>query len=115
MGVSDGRAGHGRPGAGDHGQIHLGREAPIRLGALVIEPGLRSVTHDDGREEVVAPRVMQVLVALARSAGAIITRDDLLASCWHGVVVGEDAITRVTLDPDGDGAWQIDAIDDRRL
>jgi len=96
MGVSDGKAEHDRPLAGDgDGRIHLGREAPIRLGALVIEPGLRRVAHDDGREEVVEPRVMQVLVALARSVGVIITRDDLLASCWHGVVVGEDAITRV--------------------
>ncbi|HLZ84447.1 MAG TPA: adenylate/guanylate cyclase domain-containing protein, partial [Caulobacteraceae bacterium] len=84
MGVSDGM-----------GRIHLGREPPIRLGALLIEPSLRRVVHDDGREEIVEPRVMQVLVALVRSGGAILTRDDLLAACWHGVVVGEDAITRV--------------------
>jgi TolB-like protein len=38
---------------------------------------------------------MQVLVALIRADGKIVSRDDLLASCWHGVVVGEDAIDRV--------------------
>lgn len=94
MGVSDGTDCKDGSSAGD-GLIRLGREPMIRLGALTIEPGLRRVAHDDGREEIVEPRVMQVLVALARSGGAIITRDDLLASCWHGVIVGEDAITRV--------------------
>ena len=95
MGGSDDKAEHDRPFAGGDGRIHLGREPSIRLGALVIEPGLRRIAHDDGREEFVEPRVMQGLVALARSEGAILTRDDLVETCWHGVVVGEDAITRV--------------------
>jgi class 3 adenylate cyclase len=94
MGVSDGKAEHDRPFAGGDGRIQLGREPSIRLGALVIEPALRRIAHDDGREAFVEPRVMQVLVALARSVGAILTRDDLVEWCWHGVVVGEDAITR---------------------
>jgi tetratricopeptide (TPR) repeat protein len=38
---------------------------------------------------------MQVLVALVRSEGAIVTRDELILSCWDGRVVGEDAIHRV--------------------
>ena len=95
MGVSDGTAHEDGPAAGGDRRVHLGRAPVIRLGALLIEPGLRRVAHDDGREEIVEPRVMQVLVALAQSGGEILTRDDLLASCWHGVVVGEDAITRV--------------------
>src|SRR5206468_41417 len=41
------------------------------------------------------PRVMQVLVALAKADGGIVTRDELLESCWNGAVVGEDAIDRV--------------------
>jgi class 3 adenylate cyclase len=94
MGEPDGKGGHDRPPASGV-RIQLAHETAMRLGALRIEPALRTVAHDDGREEVVEPRVMQVLVALARASGAIITRDDLLASCWHGVVVGEDAISRV--------------------
>jgi len=86
MGVSDGNA---------NDRIVLAREAPVRLGPLNIEPALRRVAHDDNREEIIEPRVMQVLVALTRANGAIVTRDDLLASCWHGVVVGEDSIDRV--------------------
>lgn len=37
---------------------------------------------------------MQVLVYLAQRRGETVTRDDLIAGCWRGVVVGEDAIQR---------------------
>ncbi len=75
--------------------VVLAHEPSVRLGALSIEPALRCISHDDGRDEIVEPRVMQVLVALVRARGQILSRNDLLASCWHGVVVGEDAIDRV--------------------
>jgi adenylate cyclase len=78
-----------------NGRIDLAREPQLRLGPLGVEPARRRVIHDDGREEILEPRVMQVLVALIRADGQIVTRDDLLMSCWHGVVVGEDAINRV--------------------
>ena len=42
----------------------------------------------------IEPRVMQVLVYLTRRRGETVTRDDLIATCWGGVVVGEDAIQR---------------------
>jgi adenylate cyclase len=77
------------------GRIDLAREAPIQLGALGVEPALRRVANDDGREAILEPRVMQVLVALIRAGGRIVSRDELAASCWHGVVVGEDALNRV--------------------
>jgi TolB-like protein len=75
--------------------VSLAHEAPIRLGALWVEPAQRRVIHDDGREEFVEPRVMQVLVVLLRAGGQILTRDELMTSCWRGVVVGEDAVNRV--------------------
>jgi TolB-like protein len=37
---------------------------------------------------------MQVLVYMTRRRGETVTRDDLIAACWRGVVVGEDAIQR---------------------
>ncbi len=79
----------------DSRPVQLAHEEPVRVGALTIDPAKRRVIHDDGREDFLEPRVMQVLVALLRAGGDIITRDDLLASCWGGVVVGEDAINRV--------------------
>ena len=74
--------------------IRLAREHPFRLGAMTIQPTHRRVAHDDGRGEILEPRVMQVLVALAKAEGRILSRDDLIASCWAGVVVSEDALNR---------------------
>jgi adenylate cyclase len=76
-------------------RIQLANESPLVIGDLRIEPMLRRIAHADGREELVEPRVMQVLVALAKADGGIVTRDELLESCWNGAIVGEDAIDRV--------------------
>jgi adenylate cyclase len=62
---------------------------------LLIDPASRRVAHGDGREEILEPRVMQVLVALLRAEGRIVSRDELLSTCWPNVVVGEDALNRV--------------------
>ncbi|MBU1516727.1 MAG: winged helix-turn-helix domain-containing protein [Alphaproteobacteria bacterium] len=43
------------------------------------------------------PRVMQVLVTLSLADGAVVSRDDLIETCWGGRVVGEDAITLVMM------------------
>lgn len=64
------------------------------LGALTIEPGHRRVSWPGG-ERILEPRVMQVLVALAEADGAVVGRDDLVARCWDGRIVGENAINRV--------------------
>jgi adenylate cyclase len=90
--VTDAPFSPGAPAAG--GRVDLAREAPFRLGQILVEPALRRVSGPAG-EEILQPRVMQTLVALARADGQIVTRDQLLAACWGGVVVGEDAIDRV--------------------
>ena len=38
---------------------------------------------------------MQVLVALCRASGSIVTRDELIDRCWDGRIVTDDAINRV--------------------
>lgn len=59
---------------------------------------------------------MQVLLALAKAAGEIVTRDELTNSCWQGRVVGEDAINRVIsrlrhVGRDiGEGAFRIETV-----
>lgn len=74
--------------------IALAHEAPFTLGPLTVRPSTREVVSAGGTE-VLEPRVMQVLVALHRAGGGIVSRDDLTRSCWEGRVVGEDAINRV--------------------
>jgi DNA-binding winged helix-turn-helix (wHTH) protein len=75
------------------GHIVLAHEPAFTLGELRVDPALRQIEHQ-GRSETLEPRVMQVLVALARADGRIVTRDELIAWCWGGRIVGEDAINR---------------------
>lgn len=75
--------------------IQLISSPMLRLGALTIDPPRRRLVHDDGREEFLEPRVMQVLVAFARAPGAILSRDDLITTCWEGRFVSDDAVNRV--------------------
>jgi len=74
--------------------VSLAHQKPFRLGALAVCPAAREVVWTGGRE-VLQPRVMQVLVALAQANGDVVGRDDLLDQCWDGRVVSEDAINFV--------------------
>jgi TolB-like protein/DNA-binding winged helix-turn-helix (wHTH) protein/tetratricopeptide (TPR) repeat protein len=74
--------------------MNLAREPSFRLGAIEVRPATREIVHPGGRESV-EPRVMSVLVLLARAGGEVVTRDDLIAACWEGRVVSDDAINRV--------------------
>ena len=79
----------------------LARPDPVRLSAerdfvlddLEIRPSASEAIRG-GKAQHVEPRVMQVLVALARAAGSVVSREELIRRCWDGRVVGEDAINR---------------------
>ena len=74
--------------------VDLAHEPDFEVGGLRLSPAYRRIVYRD-REAILEPKVMQVLVALARMPGEILSRDDLIACCWDGVVVGDDAINRV--------------------
>lgn len=76
-------------------RVELAHEPDFVLGRLTVSPSRRELVRDDGQREVIEHRVMQVLVALRKAQGGIVTRDELTMSCWDGRVVGEDAIHRV--------------------
>jgi adenylate cyclase len=73
--------------------IDLAREGDLRLGSALVRPSLGEVVAG-GQTIRLQPRVMQVLVALARADGQVVSRDELLASCWGGLAIGDDAINR---------------------
>ena len=75
--------------------VDLAREPAFTLGAMEVRPATREVVAG-GLQEVIEPRVMQVLVALARRRGEVVSRDELVLSCWGGRAVGDDAINRCT-------------------
>lgn len=76
------------------GRVVLAHEPPFTIGKVRVQPARRQV-EAQGRRETVEPRVMQVLVALARADGSIVTRDELLERCWDARIVTDDAINRV--------------------
>lgn len=78
----------------DVSPIILAHELPFHLGDVQFRPATREVISA-GETHVVEPRVMQVLVALRRAGGAVVTKDELAKLCWDGRIVGEDAINRV--------------------
>ena len=65
----------------------------FRLGDRVIEPTLRSIVRPDG-ELRVEPRVMEVLLALARRAGDTVSRDELIEAVWKHPHVTDEALSR---------------------
>jgi DNA-binding winged helix-turn-helix (wHTH) protein len=73
--------------------IDLAHEPAFELGGVEVRPSTREVVIVD-RIEVLEPRIMQVLVALARRRGVVVSRNDLVEACWGGRVVGEDSIHR---------------------
>src|SRR3954467_8201194 len=77
--------------------VELSQESPFELDGLRVEPSLARVLLPNGAVHQLQPRVMQVLIALARRAGETVSRDDLMRACWGEVVVGEDALTRAVL------------------
>ena len=81
----------GRPGSDP--AIDLVGEADFWLGASRVSPSMREVARA-GLHETLEPRIMQVLVALHQANGRVVSRDELIARCWEGRIVGEDAINR---------------------
>lgn len=73
--------------------IDLAQQSDFELGGLQVRPRLLEVVTPTSVLRV-EPRIMQVLVALWSQRGAVVSRDDLIGSCWSGVVVGDNAIHR---------------------
>lgn len=71
----------------------LARRAAFRLGETLIFPASREVAGPGG-SATIEPKVMQVLLALADRAGEVVTREDLIRTCWNNQFVGDDAVNR---------------------
>jgi DNA-binding winged helix-turn-helix (wHTH) protein/tetratricopeptide (TPR) repeat protein len=76
-------------------RIDLATTPSFRVGPLCVEPALRQVSTAATEPETLEPRVMLVLVALARAEGGIVSRNGLIEQCWDSRIVGEDSINRV--------------------
>ena len=68
-------------------------EKGFGLEELRVDPQSGEVTGPGGREKL-DRKVMDVLLHMARHAGHVVAREDLLAALWPGTVVTDDALTR---------------------
>jgi len=64
----------------------------LRIDNWTVEPALNRMSRDS-EIVLVEPKVMAVLVYLAERPGTLVTRQELEATVWSGVVVGYDALT----------------------
>lgn len=77
----------------DRGELILAREAAFSLAGTQVRPAALEVEHG-GKVTALEPRVMKVLVALHRSRGQPVSRDELIDLCWGGRIVTEGALNR---------------------
>jgi len=73
--------------------IALAETDDFELGGVTVSPSRREV-RKGAVCEVLEPKVMKVLIALAQARPAVLSRDRLIRLCWDGRVVGEDALNR---------------------
>jgi DNA-binding winged helix-turn-helix (wHTH) protein/TolB-like protein len=76
--------------------LDLAQSPDFDLGPLRVCPAHRRVTAE-GRSWDLEPRVMRVLVVLAAARPKVVSRDQLVQTCWDGRIVGDDAVNRCIL------------------
>lgn len=67
--------------------------SPIRVGEWTVEPTTNELRRGDEATRI-EPRSMDVLRVLAARAGQVVTREELFASAWPNMVVGDEALTQ---------------------
>lgn len=73
--------------------VDLAQEPSFALGALHVHAAKRQVEYG-ASVETLEPRIMQVLVVLARHRGRVVSRQELIDACWDGRIVVKDALNR---------------------
>ena len=68
----------------------------LRVGEWHVDSARNELSR--GAESVkLEPKVIEVLLHLARRAGEVVSREELLSAVWPGVVVGDDALTQAII------------------
>ena len=68
--------------------------SPVRaIGRVQFDPATGELAGPGGRERL-DPKVAAVLLVLSQRAGEVVSREDLLAAVWPGLVVTDDVLRR---------------------
>jgi hypothetical protein len=68
--------------------------APFSLGEWLVQPQLNRLSRSSGGDVQLEPKMMDVLVRLARTAGEVVSREDLIDAVWPEVFISESVLTR---------------------
>lgn len=76
--------------------IDLGSEPPFVVGGAAVDTVSREAKYAGGQERL-QPQTLKVLIALARRRNQVVTRAELVDSCWDAKIIGDDVINRSIL------------------
>ena len=75
-------------------RVDIGMNAPrLQFGAFVLDMG-RAELSRAGQPMALRPKALALLGLLASRAGHAVSKEELLAAVWPGVVVGDDSLTQ---------------------
>jgi DNA-binding winged helix-turn-helix (wHTH) protein len=66
-------------------------ERPFVLGDWLVDPS-RGVLVKDGAETRLEPQAMALLLLFAGAGGKVVSKDEIVASVWHGRAIGDDTL-----------------------
>jgi DNA-binding winged helix-turn-helix (wHTH) protein len=75
------------------GSGHRRLPPDFRLGEWLVQPSLDRIRREDCTVHL-RPKLMDLLVHLARHAGAVIAKDDIIAGVWDKEFMAESVLTR---------------------
>jgi DNA-binding winged helix-turn-helix (wHTH) protein/tetratricopeptide (TPR) repeat protein len=67
------------------------RLARLRFGAWLVDPAANTIRQGDELRQM-EPRTMDVLLALCRAGGAIVSSEQLLETCWGSTLHGDSPV-----------------------
>lgn len=82
-----------RPVSLETRQIELAIEPAFQLGRATVDPPAHAIAIG-GQSARMQPQTLKVLVALHDCQGQVVSREQLIARCWSGRIVGDDVINR---------------------
>lgn len=68
--------------------------AALQIGEWRVAPELNQISRA-GQAVRLEPKAIELLSFLGQRAGEVVSRDELLAALWPGVIVGDNALTQV--------------------
>src|ERR1700689_3724127 len=66
----------------------------LRFGNVALDMSRGSLSGAAGAEVALRPKSLDLLLALARNPGRVMSRDELFDVVWHNVTVTEDSIAQ---------------------